>query len=293
MNDDLRLTDELLHDMFERRARRGSSDGLRGSILSMIRTTEQRRFPGRILADGRPALRLLAVAAILAGSLGTGLLIAGQRQSPPPAQHFSRFAPEFDFRPVDGFPSGPPILRGNLLGFTVSAPGARAVPSDAPPGTEMYPRSDSGEYLPDAHGITIGSLYSPLTHTCQGNDRYLLPTDPAGFLDDLGAIAGAGLDSPRKVTFDGRPALEANVDPTEGACHSVDYHPTGSLTGLSRAFADLGLPSRLIVTDVGGRTIVLQVWAATPEGLEAWLPTATRFLDGIHFTDPTDPRRTP
>ena len=31
-------------------------------------------------------------------------------------------------------------------------------------------------------------------------------------------------------------------------------------------------------------TVVLQAWAASPDDLDEWLPTATEFLDRVHFT---------
>ena len=242
----------------------------------------------RVLAGGRPPLRLVAVAALLAGTVGAGLLVAGQRQQLPPAQHFADFAVPFDFRPVEGVPTDAPIFGSSLLAFTVGGPGPQTMPGRGRPGSDMFPLSESGHILPGAHGITIGSLQRPIVHTCPVDGHRRIRRDPAGFLDDLRAIAGAGLDDPRDVTFDGRPALEANVDPAKNGCDSVDYHVAGGNVG-TKDDAMLLEPSRLIVTDVGGRTIVLQVWAATPEDLKAWLPTATRFLDGIHFTGDTSP----
>ncbi len=46
------------------------------------------------------------------------------------------------------------------------------------------------------------------------------------------------------------------------------------------------MPSQLIVTEVYGTTIAIQVWALTEDSLAAAMPEATAFLEGIHFTGP-------
>ena len=46
----------------------------------------------------------------------------------------------------------------------------------------------------------------------------------------------------------------------------------------------LTVPSRLIVTEVDGETMVIQVWAGTEAGLQEWLRTSAAFVDSIHFT---------
>ncbi len=289
MNDDLRLTDQLLHDMFERRARRGSSDGLRWAILGATRGTAQRRSRLRVLAGGRPPLRLLAVAALLAGTVGAGLLVAGGRQPPPPAQHFADFAVPFDFRPVEGVPTTTPIFGEGIVAFTMGGPSTQAPPDGGAPAGDAYPLSDSGQPLPGTHGIVIAhpstGANGAYVHDCPaGGVRVPIRLDPDGFVDDLQVVAGVAIRQRERTTFDGRPAVVADLDPSRYGCDYADFHTAGAAGGLSTGTVALKVPSRLIVTDVGGQTIALQAWAATPEELEAWLPTATRFLSGVHFT---------
>ena len=263
MNDDVRLSDELLHDMLERRARRGTADGLRGSILGATGATAQRRSSLRVLAGGRPPLRLLAVAALLAASVGAGLLVAGQRQPLPPAEHFTDFTVPFDFRPVDGVPTDSAILDTGLVEFNVGG-------------------------LPGRRGVVIANPSTgAFSHSCPSGARMPIRQDPEVLLDDLHAATGLTIRRREHVTFDGRAAVAADVDRSTAPCDYGDLHTAGGIfAGLS---APANTPSRWILTDVGGKTVVLEAWAATPEELEAWLPTATRFLDGIHFTGDKTP----
>ena len=49
---------------------------------------------------------------------------------------------------------------------------------------------------------------------------------------------------------------------------------------------DFRWPSRLIVKDVGDGIIAVQLWATTPERLEAWVAEAARLVESLRFTDP-------
>ena len=51
----------------------------------------------------------------------------------------------------------------------------------------------------------------------------------------------------------------------------------------------LTVPSRLIVTEVDGETMVIQVWAGSEAGLQEWLRTSAAFVDSIHFTSGDSP----
>jgi hypothetical protein len=62
------------------------------------------------------------------------------------------------------------------------------------------------------------------------------------------------------TTFDGRPALTVMTDPGAGPCGGGDFHLMSGGIGPG-SFVELRLPSRLTVTDLGGMTIVIQVWA--------------------------------
>ena len=124
-----------------------------------------------------------------------------------------------------------------------------------------------------------------MTHACRqsADGRAPLREDPLAFIDDLRTIGGAGLGEPTPVTFDGHPAFAVTVDPAATRCTAADFHVLGG--GLNSGFVMLSVPSRLIVTEVDGMTIVLQVWAATRRRSSTpGSPSATEFLDSIHFT---------
>ena len=334
MNDDL-LTDEPLHEMFERRAQRGTADGLRHSILGATASTAQRGPALRVLSGGRTTVRLLAVAALLAASVAGSQLLAGRSQPLPPTQPFASFAvpsdlrpvdgvptdspsikaptetespaspsaqpaavvvepplfaPSFTYRSVEGVPTAAPILGGGIIAFTIGGPGSEALTSGAT-ASNMYPRTDAGLPLPDTHGIAVSHLYpGAFVHGCQAGDRVAVRLDQAGLVDDLRSVAGVAFESPTRTTFDGRPAVVLNVDPSHNRCDSAHIHtmPEPLLAGSDSSIA-FTVPSRVIVTKVGGATVLLQAWAASSDELAAWLPTANRFLDGVHFTDDTAP----
>ena len=269
MSGNLRLTDELLHDMFERRARRGSVAGLRGSVLTATRTASQRgRWTVRAGGTARPPLRLLAVAILLVGVAGGGLLVVARQPTPPPTLHYRHFSPPFDYRPVLGVATDAPVSLGSIIGFTSG-------------GDDLYPRDEDATFLPGAHGIAIARIATPVSHGCAG-PRVPTRTDPEGFIADMKAMSGAGIGPSTLITFDGRPALQVDVDPDRATCPYADVHTYG--TGIGSDYVLLNIPSRLIVTEVDGVTVMLQAWAPTAEEFAAWLPTATTFMDGVNFS---------
>ena len=71
------------------------------------------------------------------------------------------------------------------------------------------------------------------------------------------------------------------MDPSTARCEA-GFSPLGGGTG-SR-LVRLDVPSRLIVSDVNGLPVVVQIWASTTRDLEAWESTAMRFLYGVHFS---------
>ena len=73
---DPRVSDDLIREAFDRRARRATPMGLRGSILEATASTRQHRSPWNI-RDGGTSLRLLAVAALLVTGLTAGTFFVG------------------------------------------------------------------------------------------------------------------------------------------------------------------------------------------------------------------------
>jgi hypothetical protein len=270
------VDDELIREMFERRARRASSDGLRASIGTATRRMRQRRHLVAI-RGGRAPLRFLAVAALLTGLVGGGLLVAGRQQPRPVTMlSYTGFIRPFQYPDLPDAGLGTPIQNGNFLAFA------------APGGPDPYPMTDGNTVRLDSFGITIATTQLGLTHPCPLVDgepsRVPVREDPEGFLDDLRGIAGVATSKAEAITFDGRPATVVDVDPASGRCPYADFHVMAG--GLASGFMRLNVPAQLIVTRVDGMTIVVQAWAGSPEALDAWLPTATEFLDHVHFADP-------
>ncbi len=285
MNRDLIVTDELIREAFERRARRGSPDGLRNPILQAVATTRQRRHLWPVRArrlGGSSSMRLLAVATLVVAGVGIGLVAVGARPdtakpTPGPVTVDVHFVRPFEY------PDGPQVTLSDesyeMAAFTSGGAGARPAAN-----TSAYPETPDGSPIPGTRGVTISSLPAPITHGCLVGDGERVPvrTDPDGFLDDLRAIAGVGLGTVEPTTFDGRPARSVAVAPSANRCSFADFHPRNG--GVGSPYVRLTMPSRLIVTQVDGMTIVVQAWAWTEDDLRAWLPVATEFVDGIHFT---------
>ena len=221
-------------------------------------TTEQRRLRGR-----RPSPRLLAAAALLAAGLAAGATYTGGgrvdekpiTQVPIEPEGETAFARWFRYEvdPALSFRERPDLA---MVAF--------AVRGDGP-----YATNEAGVVLPMATGVTVSTTEGAVTHPCVGGARQALREDRGGFLADLRAVAGAEIGVPELISFDGRPATTVFVDPPTTDCWASypDFHPRNSLSGHVR----LDLPSRLILTEVDGRTFVIQIWAATEAGLEEWL----------------------
>ena len=79
------------------------------------------------------------------------------------------------------------------------------------------------------------------------------------------------------------------MDRAASACPTGGFYPHNGLDAI-----DLSVPSRLILATVDGAGLVVQIWAPTEADLSAWMPTATEFVDSIHFTrQPLAPAATP
>jgi hypothetical protein len=288
MNPEIELTDDAIREMFERRAERATPGDLREAILArtVAIVPGRRSWWARLrhsLGDRTP-VRALALVIITAAILVIGVVVAGSRPVPPaPTPIPSPRATEVAF--VRRFEYQDPSASN--LTLISRFPRMLAFSEDGG-STDPYERTEDGSFVPGARGITISSAHASVTHPCPlddgGSSRVPIREDPAGFLDDLRAIAGVGLGQVTTTSFDGRPALTVRVDPRTARCDFGDFHTEAS--GIGGGYVLLTVPTRLVVTEVDGMTIVLQAWAGTEEELQAWLPTATEFLDSVHFIDP-------
>ena len=141
-----------------------------------------------------------------------------------------------------------------------------------------------------ARGVLVVEATDVVTHPCHVpsmNSRVDIGDAPTAFLDDMQAVAGLHLEEQVATTLDGRPAVSAIALGSD--CGTADIH----LAHSPMSWVRLDVPSRLIVAEVAGSTVLVQAWAGTPDGLDAWLPIAQEFIDSIHFLEPSEcrPRR--
>jgi len=137
-----------------------------------------------------------------------------------------------------------------------------------------------------ARGVIVVDATDVVTHPCHVpsmSSRVDTGNGPAAFLDDMQAIAGLDLEGQVAMSLDGRPAVSAIALGSD--CGTADIH----LAHSPMSWVRLDIPSRLIVTEVAGSTVLVQAWAGTPGDLDAWLPVAQELIDSIHFAEPDEP----
>ena len=263
------VTDEALREVFARRARRVGGDGLLEAILTVTVTLPQRRGYLDRIREGlvsRSAIRVLALAAILAALLGIGVALVGSRA--PRLGFPTQFVPPFTY-------AIPP--RSQLV-LTFESSTMYAFTEGARDG--IYGGGADSSVGPGARGVTVTALVDASTHPCPmvegGSSRVQVRDDPAAFLEDLRLIGGIGVGQTGQTLIDGRPAMIATVDPAKARCEGADFH-------VPNHHVKLAVPSVLMMTRVDQRTVVFQIWASPEAGLEAWIPAAREFLNSIDF----------
>ena len=189
----------------------------------------------------------------------------------------SRFVPPFTYTIPDG--SGLTGI-GGMPGAVAWVVGPNRRPAGST-GTGAFGGQDPE--TGNLHGVVIADVSGAWGHGPDGRVR--LRPDPAGFLADMDTLlTGVDLEPVTAATLDGRPALTARTVPGTGAGH--DLHVDGKMTGLSGPYVFMRGPYRLLVADVDGKTVCVQIWARTEEDLAAWLPVAQEFVDSLHFVGP-------
>ena len=311
---DPRVSDDLIREAFDRRARRATPIGLRGLILEATASTRQHRSPWNIREGADFAPTAGGRGAAGDGPRG-GHLLRGKSPRCREAHDGSRGRRAVDgprsrradhsrgcrrtcerrtagetttveyFRPFEyKADSSIPLKsidtrvngRGALIAFTFAE-------------DEPYPTAGFGIIAPEAKGVTVSSAQGGQVHDCVADGYARVREDPALFLLDLRRKAGIGLGETELITFDGRPARFVAVDPAANQCEPSDFHAKNFITGILQQPMRLTVPSRLIVTEVDGETMVIQVWAGTEAGLQEWLGTSAAFVDSIHFTSGDSP----
>jgi hypothetical protein len=198
----------------------------------------------------------------------SGLLNDGVRPSGPPTGVVDLIR-HFEYTVPPGSKLSGPVMFGNTMVEWSS--GSVAIDAEHP---------EAPHAVGVARGIIAASANTPWSH---GNGRIRLRSVPAELLADLHDKAGVLLGPISESTLDGHPALV--VDVRYPGVNDLHFRP--QMEGLAgEDYIDLRLASRLIVVDVDGLTMLIDVWSRTPDDLATWLPTADAFIDSIHFLAP-------
>ena len=256
-----RLTDQDIERFLRTRAA-DPDPSLWSDIMAAADATAQRTS---LRARWMPRRRLVALLvagllmAAIAGGVGVGAGLLRPRPSTPPAQagHAESFAREFDYA---------------IAADAALRPGANS--------RQMY------NFVGPDHGVVVFAvLNGSFTHDCregsQGDHPSIRRGTPTEILEDLMAVGGVGIGAQSASTLDGRAAVAADIDPLRQRCETADVHLTPSLLGGD--YVPLDRPSKLVLADIDGLIVGVQIWAERPEDLERWIPTAMQFVESIHF----------
>lgn len=229
----------------------------RDDVKSAARRTPQRRLVILPLPSSR-GLRLVLVAAALvvlglAIALGAGSL---PKIGPPPS------------------PETPPHAA------MIERPWVTlAFDYDIPDGLELVrgmggpPRMGYVGFASRAGGVAVEEVSRAIAHFTNGQ---FLGTDAAGFLAGMANNDQFTIGEVSATTLDGRPAFAADV--TSGHFDISVSDSEASIGSLS-----FDHPSRVIVADIDGAIVLVQIWAGSSAELEAWLPKALEFVDSMRF----------
>jgi hypothetical protein len=131
-----------------------------------------------------------------------------------------------------------------------------------------------------ARGIVVAEVTMARSHGSLAGVR--LGETPERFVAGLRDIAGFTVVDPEPVRFAELRAFVAHVstDSTTGWKHIDRRSRIGNLG----CVVDFTLPSRVTVVDVDGTLVLVQVWAASEEGLRTWLPGADAILESMRIS---------
>lgn len=138
--------------------------------------------------------------------------------------------------------------------------------------------SAEGDFVSSsARGIVIAVVTQAQSHGSL--DGRPLGDTPEAFVVGLRDVAGFMVIGQAPANLAGRPAVRAHVS-TVGLRDWKHIDARTRVGGLA-CVADFTLPSRITVLDVDGALVVVQVWAATDEGLQSWIGKADALLQQV------------
>ena len=133
-----------------------------------------------------------------------------------------------------------------------------------------------------ARGIVIADVTRATSHA-PATGGIVVGRDPASFVAGLRDVVGLAVSEPGVAQFADRPAVSANV--SAGAASGWKHIDVQIRRDQPPdCVVDFTLPSRVTVADVDGLLVLVQVWAADEEGLQAWLPTATALVETMRLS---------
>ncbi len=124
-----------------------------------------------------------------------------------------------------------------------------------------------------ARGVKIIDVAGATAHFSNGIP---LGTDAASFLTGLTTHPALRADLRERSSTSLGESIVLSAD-LLGADPSAHLDKDGVII-------ELWPPSRLLVADLGDAIVLVQIWAATPEGLAEWLPDAERLVGSFELT---------
>jgi hypothetical protein len=143
---------------------------------------------------------------------------------------------------------------------------------------------DSGpEHQLGLGGVTVVDATGARTESGFGRADVLLRYPE--FFEDLEGNASLTVATQTVIEHDGRPALQGDLEASGPWAYPHIHLDWGQVESTDLPFVDLPYPTRLIVTDVGGRIVLIQVWTRDPADYQGWLPIAMELVDSIDFSE--------
>lgn len=218
------------------------------------RWTARRRFASLVLAA--------AVLILMAGAIGLGIsLIRPVPPTPSPAEALS-FDRQFTYALPANLGLDLDEASGGIYRFDGTDRGVAVVAFR--PGTAIYECPPGGR--PEGYSTSESAVISGT---------------PTEVIENLRVIGGVGIGAQSSITWDGRPALSADIDPLRHVCEAPHIHLPE--LPLRRGALPLDVPARLILADVDGLVVGVQIWSEDAADLDEWIATAAGFVETIHF----------
>ena len=136
-------------------------------------------------------------------------------------------------------------------------------------------------------GVMVADVTEATTHKSSLDPIWPPPigSDAASFIGALDDALGLAVGDITAFDLGGLPAFTAEV----AAAPPQDQVRTNHIDvrierGGTTGSVSFHYPSRVIVADVGGSIVLIQIWAATEPDLEAWMSIGLEIAESIRFS---------